>query len=78
LLKFVEIASRYVPKATCLTKALVADTVLKQHEYESHLFIGIKRNNDNSFEAHAWIQDKENIIFGGNFSSSFKPIFVEN
>lgn len=77
LLNAVNITSNYVPKATCLTKALAADTVLKQSQFESHLFVGIKRNDDNYFESHAWLQDDKDIIFGGDFSTSFKPILIE-
>lgn len=77
ILKLVNTVSRFVPKATCLTKALVAHTILKQFDFESRLFVGIKKNDDSSFEAHAWLQDDRSIIFGGDFSASFKPILVE-
>lgn len=78
LLRLVNAASFLVPHATCLTKALTAHTVLKQYNYENMLYVGVKKKENSTFEAHAWLQDKDkNIIFGGDFSSSFKPIMIE-
>ncbi len=77
LLKFTNAVSRYVPKATCLTKALVTKTMLDRHDYTNNLIIGVKIDAEKEFEAHAWIEDeKQNIIFGGDSSSDFKPIWI--
>ena len=43
LLRLINMASRFVPKATCLTKALVANFYLTQHGYSNRLIIGVKK-----------------------------------
>lgn len=78
LLRLVNGASKFVLHSTCLTKALTAHTILKQYSVENMLLVGVKQDKDSDFEAHAWIQDLDsNIIFGGDFSNSFKPIMIE-
>lgn len=50
-------ASRYVPRATCLTRALAAEALLLGHGYPVRLCIGVTREGENGLGAHAWVED---------------------
>ena len=59
-----EVMSCYVPKATCLTKALAGKVLLAGAGYSSSLFIGVAKDGENNFEAHAWLNRDELTIIG--------------
>ncbi len=59
----VDVMSRYVPKATCLTRALTAQILLAGQNYNSNLRIGVSKNNG-EFEAHAWLESGDKIVLG--------------
>lgn len=61
----VVVSSRLIPQATCLTQALSAQVVLAKYGFESDLRIGVARDEQGSFEAHAWLERKGQIILGG-------------
>jgi Transglutaminase-like superfamily len=54
----VEVASRKIPGATCLCRALALQRLLAKNGHGSELRIGVEKNND-QFGAHAW------LIYGG-------------
>jgi hypothetical protein len=57
--------SRYVPRATCLTQALVAEALLPQAGVDGRLRIGVARDaGANRFEAHAWVEHGDRILIG--------------
>lgn len=58
--------SRYVPAATCLTRALVALKLLERAGQPAHLRIGVVRSELGKLEAHAWVESEGRIIIGGN------------
>ena len=58
-------ASRYVPSATCLTRALVTRTLLAQRGYAAHLCIGVARRAGGQLDAHAWVESPGQIVIGG-------------
>ena len=72
LLQFINTASRLIPKASCLTKALAGHTILKFFNCQNDLYIGVKINSNSDFEAHAWLQKDQTILLGGDFSSSLR------
>ena len=49
----VEVASRYVPKTTCLTRALTAQVLLGRLGHTTSLRIGVARNAAGQLETHA-------------------------
>src|SRR5712672_3472911 len=51
----VRAVSRYVPGATCLTQALAAQTFLARSGHESHIEIGVRKDEQDRFMAHAWV-----------------------
>jgi hypothetical protein len=56
--------SRYIPFATCLTQALTANLLLRRLGQRSHLRIGVARNKEGKFEAHAWVESRGMIVIG--------------
>lgn len=60
----IEACSRYVPYASCLTQALAARTLLALRGQNSELKIGVDRDKDGRFMAHAWVEIDGKIIIG--------------
>ena len=52
----VELTSQYVPGTTCLTKALTAQRLFIQYGYKTDLKIGVAKNGEQPFAAHAWVE----------------------
>jgi hypothetical protein len=48
-------ASHFVPRATCLTRAVALHRLLSRHGYESVVQIGVSKA-DGRFDAHAWVE----------------------
>jgi len=60
----IKVASGYLPKATCLPRALAAQVLLTQCTYPAGLQIGVARNENGTLEAHAWVTSENGIIIG--------------
>lgn len=58
----VQVASYYIPGATCLTQALTGQILLSKYNYHSKLKIGVFKGDN--FEAHAWLELNDEIILG--------------
>lgn len=61
----VTVASRYIPKATCLTQALATKVLLCHRGQPAVLRIGVMRSNRGEFLAHAWIESNGKVVIGG-------------
>jgi hypothetical protein len=61
----VRIASRFVPRATCLTQALAAQVLLSLQGYPSRITIGVAKSHGGQLEAHAWVESQGRIVIGG-------------
>ena len=61
----VKSVSRFVPRATCLTQALAVKTLLDWRGQNSKLQIGVARDENQKFQAHAWIEVEGRVIIGG-------------
>ena len=59
-------ASRYVPRATCLTQALTMQVLLERAGYDARLRIGVARGDEGQFQAHAWVESQDGIVIGGS------------
>jgi hypothetical protein len=57
-------ASRYVPRATCLTQALVAERMLARRGRVTTLRIGVVRDTTGALEAHAWLEHDGRVVIG--------------
>src|SRR6266516_4892486 len=49
-------ASRFVPKATCLTQALAGELLLRRAGYAADVRIGVAKDPLGKLEAHAWVE----------------------
>jgi len=62
--RFVAAASRYVPRASCLTQALVANTLLRRAGHDAVLRVGISRQAGTDLRAHAWVECAGKVVIG--------------
>jgi hypothetical protein len=64
----VTVASRFVPRATCLTQALTTKVLLARRGHWAVLRVGVTRSERSEFLAHAWIEINGKTIIGGSDS----------
>ncbi len=70
----VRMTSRYVPGATCLTKALTGYSLLSKHGYPSLVKIGVGKSAEGEFEAHAWLEYGGEVVLGES-EKDYVPLF---
>ena len=71
----VEAAARRFPSiGTCLTKALATQVLLARAGYRSSLRIGVTRNGEGRFIAHAWLEKDGEIVMGGAGHAGYVPM----
>lgn len=66
----IRLSSRYIPKATCLPQALVAQHLLTWYGYPADFRIGVLKTSNGKIEAHAWVTSNGINIIGGDRNSS--------
>ena len=66
-------AARLVPGATCLVRALTAQTLLARRGYASQLRLGAAGGPGRPFEAHAWIERDGQVLIGGPVDTRYVP-----
>lgn len=59
-------ASQLVPRASCLTQALATMLLLRRRGLIGRLCIGVQRDADGIFRAHAWVELRGKVIIGGS------------
>ena len=64
VVRSVRSCSRFVPGATCLTQALATRVLLQMDGQASDLKIGVERDQNERFGAHAWIEVDGQIVIG--------------
>jgi hypothetical protein len=69
----VAVASRYVPKATCLVQALAGQALLARRGYAAQVQIGVAKP-DGRFEAHAWLEWEGHVLVGGSQTGAFSEL----
>ena len=74
----VRAASRYVPRATCLTQALAGQRILAASGYESHVEIGVGKDEHRRFRAHAWVVCGGEIVIGHEEADQYVSIAAWN
>jgi hypothetical protein len=72
----VKAASRYVPRATCLTQALVADRLLARSGHRPSLKIGVAKDDQLRFHAHAWVLCGTQVVIGGPEVEHYVPLLT--
>lgn len=59
-------AGRHSPLGTtCLATALVAQAMLRRNGHDAHLRIGVRRDGNGTFAAHAWLEREDRVVLGG-------------
>ena len=68
--------SRFVPGATCLTQALAMKWMLMRRRIACQLRIGVAKDADGVFKAHAWLEtESRRVLIGGNRSpETYRPL----
>lgn len=66
-------ASRFVPAATCLAQALAARDLLARRGIGTDLRLGVARGADGRMTAHAWLEDRGTVVFGGT-DRQYQPL----
>jgi len=56
--------TRRLPRTTCLTQALVADSMLRRHGHAPALRIGVRQGKSPALDAHAWVECDGAIVIG--------------
>ena len=58
-------AGRAVPASTCLAEALAAQVIMRRHGYDPVIRVGVCKQENGEFAAHAWVEHEGRIIAGG-------------
>jgi hypothetical protein len=66
--------SSYVPRATCLTQALVAQLLLARAGFPSELHFGVMKDEQGAFKAHAWVESQNQVIVGDIELAKYTPM----
>ena len=64
IVRSVDFFSRFHPFASCLTRSLSALLLIKFNGEHAILKIGVAKDEDKSFKAHAWLESNGRIIIG--------------
>lgn len=61
----IDTGTRYMPGGVkCLARALVAQTLMKQHGHPAQLRIGVAKGETGELEAHAWVEHRGKVAIG--------------
>lgn len=60
----VNIASKYSPKSTCLTRSITGYILLSSYGYSTKLKIGVSRGDKSNLDAHAWLENNDDVVIG--------------
>lgn len=75
----IRVVSRFIPKATCLPQALVAQHILIRNGYPADFKIGVAKGPNGILDAHAWVTSGNEVVIGGDVNSSrFTPLSSSN
>lgn len=72
-------ASSYVPKATCLVRALAAQFILARAGRPSRLHIGVAPGQPDSgfsLDAHAWLECGGQVLLGGPDTDRYRRLLT--
>lgn len=72
----VEIASRFVPCATCLVRAVALQGLLRHSGHRSQLLVGVALGEDGTLSSHAWVECEGRIILGQTPLARYEPLLV--
>ena len=61
----ITIVSPHIPGVKCLARAIAAQVILSKQNYPNQLRIGIGKDNQGQFIAHAWVESRGKTVIGG-------------
>lgn len=64
-LRALETSTRRMPFANCFTRALALRMLLANRDIPTELHIGVRKDEEGRFAAHAWLTWRERILLGG-------------
>jgi hypothetical protein len=70
----VRIPARRIPHASCLTQALATQLLLARYGHASQLRVGVGRDGQGQFEAHAWVEVGGRTVIGGEIAHRYVPM----
>lgn len=71
----VETLSRKTPgEKTCLAQALAAQVLLVRRGHPADLQIGVLKNDQGAFQAHAWVECEGSVVVGGYELERYTPL----
>ena len=73
----VKAAGRRIPRSTCLTQALAAQVLLARSGHDSQIQLGVAKDEQRGFEAHAWLVFAGQVILGGDIDRYTSILAVE-
>jgi len=62
----VQAAAGRIPRASCLTQALVLQRLMARAGKRAELHIGVAKESGRGFEAHAWVEYGGSVVLGDN------------
>ena len=74
VVKAVSMASGYVPQATCLVQALAAQGLLRGRGWAAEVRLGVGRDVQGQFLAHAWLEKGGRVIIGDSKLERYLPL----
>jgi hypothetical protein len=57
-------AADYVPRSTCLVQAMAGSVLCRRAGIAADVRIGVGRDPERGFEAHAWLESNDRILLG--------------
>ncbi len=66
-------ADRFVPRSTCLVRALAGQVLLARCGHASELRLGVTGGRA-AFEAHAWLEHDGRVLLGGPIEGRYTPL----
>jgi transglutaminase superfamily protein len=67
-------AARFAPGATCLTQALAAEALLRRRGHPVEVRLGVAREDDGRFLAHAWVVSHGRVVVGDHDLERYSPL----
>jgi hypothetical protein len=72
----VDIAGLFVPRATCLVRALTAISILKRTGVRANLQLGVTKTQAGCLQAHAWVQTDGAGLVGADDLERYSPLIT--
>ena len=70
-------SSRWLPGTpNCLAQAAAAQVMLRRRGSSGVVVIGLRRDHEGTWDAHAWLLGRRGALVGGPAAEGFKPTMV--